>query len=55
MPTRRVVIDVRPVGLTTETAEQGMEDALRRYGQQLDLVLIIFRETTAVAISWSHG
>lgn len=55
MPTRRVFIDGRSVGLTTDTAEQRMQDALRRHDQQLDEVLIIFRETAADAISWPHG
>ncbi len=52
---RRVVVDGRRVGVDPAVAEEGLREALRKYGSQLDEVLIIYGNGTGDAISWANG
>lgn len=50
---RRVVLDLRGTEATIKEAQAGIDLALGRYGQQLDEIVLILADDTAVG--WAHG
>lgn len=49
----RVVLDLRGTEATIKEAQAGIDLALGRYGQQLDEIVLILADDTAVR--WAHG